>query len=1601
MKVPSVSPVVPFLSWCVRRVFPGWAALIGLMGLVTSSSARGDAVSDALETPGLSWINSPPGGVGPWTVDTVTPHDGVDAMRSGASRYGWEAELKTTLTGPGTVVFWAKALTPGGSYLKAAAQASSLYVQNTDWRIYALDVPVGVATLSFGFGNFAPNGAQGDAVWVDQVSVADYSGQAPVVVGVPPSAVAGDADPQEWWAVVTGKKPFSGAWQHAGTNRFVFADVNDSRFGVNFQARPQEAGDWRLIITNALGFVVSDVFTLSVTSTPPHGFYVSDSFNSGLNPMPLSPGAALSLRVTAIGTEPFTSYQWRKDGMDLPGETRASLAFARFTAAEEGAYTCVVRNAVGPGESQQRTLSLSLAPPVVTTQPSSASLPVGAWLYSFVTAEGAFPIQYQWFKDDQVLPWATGQALSISGLVPGDTGIYRVRFSNANGEVWSDAVTISVDGGVPVREALEAPLLSWSTATTCPDEFGWIGQVLLSHDGADAAATAPLSSDRLCSLDLQTVVLGPAAMDFWWKLDGAADDELRVDVLDEFNTVIRSVARTGADGPEWTEIVLSVPAGTHTLRWRMTGGNATDGLLPRAWLDQVATQSLGEALDAPNLVWSTGSAGSVSGDPSEGWFYQKATTSDGADAAQSPALQAFGSSHVAMTINGPAVLEFQWFLAGDSDARIILSLDGMALPNVTVFGSTGPTRFETRRFLIPTGFHALRWDLSSGGQFGSPATAWLDRVNWSPGTANLARALDNHSVAWLGPGWTEDNTSIFTGGSGARSPVTPNDGTATLETSVLGLAEIRFDWAVDSQPGDTLRFYVDGMKEAEITGPTGFPRFREVVTVVGAGVHDLRWAYEKDAAGSAGTDASWVDNVRITPIQKPLITYGPPDVEVTEGRPIGLGLSAVSPEPMTYQWYHGAPLAGQVSEALLFASAQLSDAGSYYVVIANTFGSTTSRVAQLTVKAAPPIFTQPLMARWVYPRESVHIEVVATSPRPLTYSWQYSTNGFATTNVLQSGTSGAFDIASVAYEHSGTWRVVAMDVAGNASASTTAKLVVGSRFYHLYPLTNGIPAGLDAWAWGLNDSGTVVGQVGYGGPGTPRAYKFNRYGATALDGTTYSDFGQANGINADGDVVGRAVGPTGKARAVRWRSISGNGVPLERPPLPNAAPEDLGVPPGFADTHFEALAVNDRGQIVVNANFQTVAAHYALRWQDGHWQGLQDREWNGGEYQGWTVALGINSLGHIAGYSDGATFGYFAHAWIFDPHNEPELPSGELGVTDLHQRHSFDGPVHYGYSRATGVNDRGDVVGWRKQSRFDGDAHAFVVARNQLIDLKTRSEHWNGELKINNAGEIVAYDFSPGPGILSRPMVIRDDGLNPQSAAGTDYRNHRGFVLDELVLGGIAPFQSFVHVSAIQGSGIVAGTGRIGGVGLRPYLLVPASSPGNHPPVPRDDSVTRFTERVMVSVTERLLRNDTDPDPNEVLSLASYSPRTTNGGTVILQGDWLTYTPAGGFTGEDHFSYTITDNRGGLATANVVVRPENPRFIPPSGRSVLLSEAGTIPVLRFHGQAGKVYRIQVRDTLSSGNWRTVATLTASADGTLELLDPGAIFRDVRYYRVVE
>jgi hypothetical protein len=58
-------------------------------------------------------------------------------------------------------------------------------------------------------------------------------------------------------------------------------------------------------------------------------------------------------------------------------------------------------------------------------------------------------------------------------------------------------------------------------------------------------------------------------------------------------------------------------------------------------------------------------------------------------------------------------------------------------------------------------------------------------------------------------------------------------------------------------------------------------------------------------------------------------------------------------KPISYQWYKGGvPVEGATVDKLKLASAQVADAGNYFVVVANNAGAVTSRVATVTIEAA-------------------------------------------------------------------------------------------------------------------------------------------------------------------------------------------------------------------------------------------------------------------------------------------------------------------------------------------------------------------------------------------------------------------------------------------------------------------------------------------------------------------------------------------------------------------------------------------------------------------------------------------------------------------------
>jgi hypothetical protein len=72
-------------------------------------------------------------------------------------------------------------------------------------------------------------------------------------------------------------------------------------------------------------------------------------------------GGPATMSVQPIGSGPF-SYQWRKEGTALPGQTGASLMLANVTPDAAGLYDVIVTNTCGPATSQSAALVVDPQP---------------------------------------------------------------------------------------------------------------------------------------------------------------------------------------------------------------------------------------------------------------------------------------------------------------------------------------------------------------------------------------------------------------------------------------------------------------------------------------------------------------------------------------------------------------------------------------------------------------------------------------------------------------------------------------------------------------------------------------------------------------------------------------------------------------------------------------------------------------------------------------------------------------------------------------------------------------------------------------------------------------------------------------------------------------------------------------------------------------------------------------------------------------------------------------------------------------------------------------------------------------------------------------
>jgi hypothetical protein len=96
-------------------------------------------------------------------------------------------------------------------------------------------------------------------------------------------------------------------------------------------------------------------------------------------------------------------------------------------------------------------------------------------------------------------------------------------------------------------------------------------------------------------------------------------------------------------------------------------------------------------------------------------------------------------------------------------------------------------------------------------------------------------------------------------------------------------------------------------------------------------------------------------------------------------------------------------------------------------------------------------------------------------------------------------------------------------------------------------------------------------------------------------------------------------------------------------------------------------------------------------------------------------------------------------------------------------------------------------------------------------------------------------------------------------------------------------------------------------------VIVTVANTNDPPSAVNDSASTSKNSAVIVAV----LANDSDAD-GDALRIDSVS-RPANGTAAILADGSIRYKPKGGFTGNDSFTYTISDGRGGVSTASVSV----------------------------------------------------------------------------------
>jgi alpha-tubulin suppressor-like RCC1 family protein len=648
---------------------------------------------------------------------------------------------------------------------------------------------------------------------------------------------------------------------------------------------PNQAGSYDVVVTNAVGAVTSAVAVLTVYVPPPPGFT--------LQPQGQTVPAGTNVTLTAVATNAWPiSYQWYFGGTPLGGATSSALNLTDVQATNEGDYAVVAANGWNAATSTVATLTVVPAAPLLTLQPQSAGVFPGFQAQLSVAAAGTEPLAYQWQWYGTNIPDATNESYAVSNMGPAEAGPYQVIVSNLVGSTLSAQallvmVPVACWGSTPIG-LMSLPL---GVTNAVALSAGSLHNLALRRDGSVVAWGAADQISVPAGLANAVAVSAGGDHSLALKADG-------------------SVVAWGANNAGQTNVpanlsnVVAVAAGaSHSLALRASGTVVGWGLNTSGQINVPATLTNVVAISA-------GSNHSI------------ALRADGK-------VFAWGNNASGQT-NVPATLADVVAIAAGAMHNLALRSDGtVAAWGSSTYGQTNVPSGLSGVIAIGAGaFHSLA--VKSDGTL----------VAWGAGMSSVPTTFPNLGQSYIPP--TVTNVVAALGGQ-AHTLALAGDGPPFITAppvsrvsysgrrvvfgaAASGALPLSFQWQLNGSdlPGATSQLLV-------LNSATSAGSYSVVVT---------------NALGSATSSSAVLTLVD----SAPFITAQP----VTQPAYLGvqelLQVSADGSGPLFYQWrLNGTNIAGATGSAFLLNHLQLSDAGSYSVVVSNTFGALSSMKVAIPV----------------------------------------------------------------------------------------------------------------------------------------------------------------------------------------------------------------------------------------------------------------------------------------------------------------------------------------------------------------------------------------------------------------------------------------------------------------------------------------------------------------------------------------------------------------------------------------------------------------------------------------------------------------------------